>query len=259
MVHIDAHCDTAGPYEGSKFHHGGPFRQAVLDGVLDPTRSSRSASGAGPNICGVLLRERHDGDPCGGVRRVGRGRHRQGPRGCGRRPNLCLVRRRQPRSGFAPGTGTPETGGLTPGGAALLRGWPASTSSAATSSRSRRNTTRPATPPRPARSAVRDPLARGHPPQARNAHPPARARGNEIQAPAAADATRTQVAAVTLRPIVPKGEALRRAVAWLAEQGAHFAAADRGGVPALRPGSRPTRSSCSRSFDRLRDPRTRSS
>lgn len=39
MVHFDAHCDTGGPYEGSKFHHGGPFRQAVLDGVLDPERT----------------------------------------------------------------------------------------------------------------------------------------------------------------------------------------------------------------------------
>src|SRR5438445_482601 len=39
MVHIDAHCDSAGEYEGSKFHHGGPFRQAVLAGVLDPERS----------------------------------------------------------------------------------------------------------------------------------------------------------------------------------------------------------------------------
>ncbi len=39
MIHIDAHCDTSGPYEGCKFHHGGPFRQAVLDGVLDPTRT----------------------------------------------------------------------------------------------------------------------------------------------------------------------------------------------------------------------------
>lgn len=38
MVHIDAHCDTGGVFEGSKFHHGGPFRQAVLDGVLDPQR-----------------------------------------------------------------------------------------------------------------------------------------------------------------------------------------------------------------------------
>src|SRR5581483_4927647 len=39
LLHIDAHCDTSGPYEGSKFHHGGPFRQAVLDGVLDPERA----------------------------------------------------------------------------------------------------------------------------------------------------------------------------------------------------------------------------
>src|SRR5436190_13719636 len=39
MVHIDAHCDTGGTFEGSKFHHGGPFRNAVLDGVLDPERS----------------------------------------------------------------------------------------------------------------------------------------------------------------------------------------------------------------------------
>ena len=39
MVHIDAHCDTAGAYEDSSFHHGGPFRQAVLSGVLDPERT----------------------------------------------------------------------------------------------------------------------------------------------------------------------------------------------------------------------------
>jgi agmatinase len=39
LVHIDAHCDTGPPFEGQKFHHGGPFRQAVLDGVLDPERT----------------------------------------------------------------------------------------------------------------------------------------------------------------------------------------------------------------------------
>lgn len=39
MIHIDAHCDTGGPFDGTKFHHGGPFRNAVLDGVLDPTRT----------------------------------------------------------------------------------------------------------------------------------------------------------------------------------------------------------------------------
>ena len=39
MIHFDAHCDTGGAFDGSKFHHGGPFRLAVLDGVLDPQRT----------------------------------------------------------------------------------------------------------------------------------------------------------------------------------------------------------------------------
>ena len=39
VVHIDAHCDTGGEFDGTKFHHAGPFRNAVLDGVLDPART----------------------------------------------------------------------------------------------------------------------------------------------------------------------------------------------------------------------------
>ena len=39
MIHIDAHCDTGGGFDQTKFHHGGPFRNAVLDGVLDPKRT----------------------------------------------------------------------------------------------------------------------------------------------------------------------------------------------------------------------------
>jgi guanidinopropionase len=38
MIHIDAHCDTGDDYLGSRFHHGAPFRRAVEEGVLDPTR-----------------------------------------------------------------------------------------------------------------------------------------------------------------------------------------------------------------------------
>ena len=38
LVHFDAHCDTGGAFDGTKFHHGGPFRNAVLDGVIDPQR-----------------------------------------------------------------------------------------------------------------------------------------------------------------------------------------------------------------------------
>jgi len=39
MIHIDAHCDTGGLFDQTKFHHGCPFRNAVLDGVLDPART----------------------------------------------------------------------------------------------------------------------------------------------------------------------------------------------------------------------------
>ena len=38
MVHIDAHGDTGDDYMGSRFHHGAPFRRAVEEGLLDPAR-----------------------------------------------------------------------------------------------------------------------------------------------------------------------------------------------------------------------------
>lgn len=38
MVHVDAHCDTGDDYLGSRFHHGAPFRRAVDEGLLDPKR-----------------------------------------------------------------------------------------------------------------------------------------------------------------------------------------------------------------------------
>jgi len=38
-IHIDAHTDTWGPLRGSKFHHGSPFRLATDEGLLDPTRT----------------------------------------------------------------------------------------------------------------------------------------------------------------------------------------------------------------------------
>lgn len=38
MIHIDAHCDTGDDYLGSRFHHGAPFSRAVEEGLLDPKR-----------------------------------------------------------------------------------------------------------------------------------------------------------------------------------------------------------------------------
>jgi guanidinopropionase len=50
MVHIDAHTDTWGEIWGSKFHHGAPFRLAVEDGLLDPRRTIQIGIRGGQNF-----------------------------------------------------------------------------------------------------------------------------------------------------------------------------------------------------------------
>ncbi|MGA8707158.1 MAG: agmatinase [Steroidobacteraceae bacterium] len=50
MVHIDAHCDTWGEFYGSKFTHGAPFRLAVEAGVLDPRRTIQIGIRGGQNF-----------------------------------------------------------------------------------------------------------------------------------------------------------------------------------------------------------------
>jgi guanidinopropionase len=49
MVHIDAHTDTWAEFGGSKFTHGAPFRLAVLDGLLDPKRTIQIGIRGGQN------------------------------------------------------------------------------------------------------------------------------------------------------------------------------------------------------------------
>jgi len=39
LVHIDAHTDTWDEFSGSKFMHGSPFRRACEDGLIDPQRT----------------------------------------------------------------------------------------------------------------------------------------------------------------------------------------------------------------------------
>jgi guanidinopropionase len=39
MVHFDAHCDTGDELFGHKQHHGGPFKVAAEEGILDPKRT----------------------------------------------------------------------------------------------------------------------------------------------------------------------------------------------------------------------------
>lgn len=125
MVHIDAHCDTSGPYEGSKFHHGAPFREAVLAGVLDPTRTIQIGIRGGAEYLwefstesGMTVLHAEEVAALGMPAVIAKAR---AVVGTGRVYVSFDVDSLDPA--FAPGTGTPEVGGLTPREALqLLRG-----------------------------------------------------------------------------------------------------------------------------------------
>ncbi len=125
MVHIDAHCDTGGTFEGSKFHHGGPFRQAVLDGVLDPERSIQIGIHGGAEYLwefsvdsGMTVIHVEDVVAMGVSAVIEKARKVIGDGSIYVTFDIDGI-----DPGFAPGTGTPEVGGLTPREAlAILRG-----------------------------------------------------------------------------------------------------------------------------------------
>jgi agmatinase len=125
MLHIDAHCDTSGPYEGSKFHHGGPFRQAVLDGVLDPERviqiGIRNASEylwEFSYASGMTVIHAEEAAAMGLEAVIAKALAVLGDG-----PTYVSFDVDSLDPGFAPGTGTPEVGGLTPREVlAILRG-----------------------------------------------------------------------------------------------------------------------------------------
>ena len=116
MVHIDAHCDTGGVYEGSKFHHGGPFRQAVLDGVLDPERTIQIGIRGGAEflwefsyVSGMTVIHAEEVPAMGMAAVIEKARAVVGGG-----PVYVSFDVDSLDPGFAPGTGTPEVGGLTP-------------------------------------------------------------------------------------------------------------------------------------------------
>lgn len=115
MIHIDAHCDTSGPYEGSKFHHGGPFRQAVLDGVLDPARTVQIGIRGGSEYLwefsydsGMTVIHAEEFATMGVEAVIARARQVVGDG-----PTYVTFDVDSLDPAFAPGTGTPEIGGLT--------------------------------------------------------------------------------------------------------------------------------------------------
>jgi agmatinase len=115
LVHIDAHCDTGGPFEGSKFHHGGPFRNAVLDGVLDPERTIQIGIRGGAEylwdfsyVSGMTVIHAEELARLGTDTVIERIRQVVGSG-----PTYISFDIDSLDPSFAPGTGTPEIGGLT--------------------------------------------------------------------------------------------------------------------------------------------------
>ncbi|MGH6946250.1 MAG: agmatinase [Kiloniellales bacterium] len=115
MVHIDAHCDTGGAFDQVKFHHGGPFRHAVLAGVLDPRRCIQiGIRGSAEYLwefsldsgMTVVHAEEVAAKGAGAIAALAR-------EVVGGGPTYISFDVDGLDPAFAPGTGTPEIGGLT--------------------------------------------------------------------------------------------------------------------------------------------------
>jgi guanidinopropionase len=117
MVHFDAHCDTGDDYLGSRFHHGAPFRRAVEEGLLDPSRTIQIGIRGGVNdrdvwkfshdsgMRVVYMDELHE---MGWKRVVEEAR-----RVVGQGPTYISFDVDGLDPVYAPGTGTPEVGGFS--------------------------------------------------------------------------------------------------------------------------------------------------
>ncbi len=127
MIHIDAHCDTGDDYLGSRFHHGAPFRRAVEENLLDPKRVIQigiRGTTNDPDMWGFSQRS--------GMRVLGMDEFQdkgwayaveEARRVAGGGPVYLTYDIDSLDPVHAPGTGTPEAGGITPIEALrLLRG-----------------------------------------------------------------------------------------------------------------------------------------
>jgi agmatinase len=125
LVHIDAHSDTGGPFDGLRENHGAPFRNAVLAGVLDPTRTVQiGLRGASEYLyefateSGMTCIHAEEVDLMGIPAIIAKAREV-----VGEGPVYLSFDIDSLDPAFAPGTGTPEIGGLTTREAqAILRG-----------------------------------------------------------------------------------------------------------------------------------------
>lgn len=128
MIHIDAHTDTWGDFRGEKFHHGSPFRLACEAGLLDPTRTIQIGIRGAQNWADgweyseakgmrVVFIEEFEELGVEGVVSEAR-------RIVGGGPTYVSFDVDGLDPVYAPGTGTPEVGGITTREAlSLLRGF----------------------------------------------------------------------------------------------------------------------------------------
>ncbi len=117
LIHIDAHTDTWDEFMGSRYNHGAPFRRAVEEGLIDPSRTVQiGIRGAQNSMDGW------DYSEATGMRvifmdevtRVGvEAVAEEARRVVGDGPTYLSFDIDSLDPAFAPGTGTPEVGGLT--------------------------------------------------------------------------------------------------------------------------------------------------
>ena len=117
VVHFDAHLDTWDTYFGAPLTHGTPFRRASEEGLIDRTASMHVGI-RGPlysredltddQVLGFQLIGAHDMDDLGW-----RGVVEQIGQRVGDKPTYVSLDIDVLDPAFAPGTGTPEAGGLT--------------------------------------------------------------------------------------------------------------------------------------------------
>ncbi|HLB81273.1 MAG TPA: agmatinase [Dongiaceae bacterium] len=127
MVHIDAHTDTWDEFLGSKFTHGAPFRRAVEEGLLDPKRTVQIGIRGAQNTeegwsfsieSGMRVVFMEEFTALGVAAVIAEAR-----RVVGDGPTYVSFDVDGLDPVYAPGTGTPEIGGITTLEAqALLRG-----------------------------------------------------------------------------------------------------------------------------------------
>jgi agmatinase len=117
LIQFDAHGDTWDEYFGQRFFHGTTFKRAVEEGLIDPTVSVQAGLRGSLYSAEDLDSARAAGFailPCDQLRTLG-------PGGCasliagrvGRRPVFLSFDIDVLDPAFAPGTGTPEVGGLS--------------------------------------------------------------------------------------------------------------------------------------------------